>query len=100
VGIAAVRAGSGRLQVTVSAQVSANVTLQAVRFGAASGALIDAGPQTGATGNFPVALPAGTQQFVFFVRPTAVGQAATVPLVVTDSCGDWSTFVGAGAGSL
>jgi hypothetical protein len=124
-------AGPDRLQVAVAAG-AAGVELRALRFGAASGAAIDAGPpqppnsggserppqppnsggserppqppnsggsQTSATGSFTVALPSGTSQTSFVVRRAVSGQAATVPLVVVDSCGEWPTVVGGGAGA-
>jgi hypothetical protein len=96
--------GGGRLQVTVRAGTLPSTPsnqLSAVRFGSAAGALVDVpnGP-TGVPGGFLFNLPAGTQQFVFFIRQTATGQAATVPLVVTDACGDWQTFAGGGPGAF
>jgi hypothetical protein len=54
------------------------------------------GGPSGATGSFNVALPAGTQQAAFTVRPASSGGAVTVPLVVVDNCGAWPTFVGGG----
>jgi len=72
-----------------------------LQFGAATNALIDVpGGPTGQTGSFTVNLPAGTQQTQFTVRRATAGQATTVPLVVTDACGPWSTFVGGGAGAF
>ena len=37
-------------------------------------------------------------EVVIFVRPAVAGQAVTVPLIVTDACGPWETFVGVGTG--
>ncbi len=94
VGISAVPSGTGRLQVTVSAGAG---PLSALRFGAATNALIDVpGFVTGASGNFNVSLPAGTAQTTFFVRRASPGLATTVPFVVVDGCGEWQTFVGGG----
>ena len=93
--------GAGRVQVTIAANSAPVVApanrLISLRFGTASGALIDVpnGP-AGATGNFTVSLAAGTQQTTFVVRQATPGGAATVPLEVVDVCGAWSTFVGAG----
>lgn len=91
----------GRLQVSVTAGVGASLT--GLQFGNLSSnpsssvnALIDVGGQTGRTGRFSVGLPAGSQSATFYVRRAAAGQAVTVPLVVTDLCGSWPTFVGAG----
>jgi hypothetical protein len=99
VSVSTVAAGGG-LQVTIAAS-GANNTVQVLEFGAATNALIDVpGGQTGQTGNFTLNLPAGTAQTTFSVRRATAGQAMTVPLVVTDACGPWSTFVGAGSGSV
>jgi hypothetical protein len=100
VSVSVIAGGAGRLQVTLSANVSDGTlanALQSLAFGSATGALIDIpGGQTGASGNFTVTLPAGTQQTTFFVRQATPGQAATVPLTVTDACGAWPTIVGGG----
>jgi len=88
------------LQVTVTASTSAALpsnSLQRLSFGSATNALIDAGSVVGSSGNFTVNLPAGTQQTGFTVRRATPGQPTTVPFVVVDACGDWSTFVGGGA---
>jgi len=93
---------NGRLQVTVRSATSSQVPnnrLRQLRFGAATNALIDAGGQTGRTGNFTVTLPVGTTQTTFTIRrgTTAVPPlTTTVPFVAADDCGDWSTFVGGG----
>src|SRR5262249_35165333 len=100
VGVSATPAGAGRLQVTVTATSNAgtpNNSLVALRFGAATNALIDVpGGQTGATGNFSRTPPPGTTQTTFVVRRASEGAAATVNLVVVDRCGDWQTVVGGG----
>src|SRR5437588_1581421 len=67
-------------QVTISASTSSGVpsnALQSLQFGAATNAVIDAGSQTGQTGNFTVTLPAGTQQTTFVVHSATAGQATT-----------------------
>jgi CSLREA domain-containing protein len=87
-------AGDGRLQVTVSTPASDNA-LQALRFGAAQNAVVEAGGQRG-PGNFAVTLPAGTRQTTFTLVRTTAGQGVSVSLTVTDGCGDWPTLVGAG----
>jgi hypothetical protein len=99
VAVSATPAADGSLQVTVSARTSAGTStnaLQALRFGATTNALVDVGAQGGASGNFTVTLPPGTQQTTFTVRRAVVTQAVTVPLTVVDACGDWPTFVGRG----
>jgi hypothetical protein len=101
VGVSVTPSGVGRIQVTIAANSVPTAApanrLLSLRFGNASGALIDIpnGP-TGATGNFTVSLPAGTQQTTFLVRQATPNGSATVPLEVVDVCGAWSTFVGAG----
>ena len=99
VGLAAVPGANGTLQVTISARTSPTMqsnALQALRFGAGTNTLVNAGTQGGATGAFTPALPAGTQQTTLTVRPAVAGQAMTVPLTVVDARGDWPTFVGRG----
>jgi hypothetical protein len=94
VAVATARAGEGRLQVTVSTS-GTNVTLQALRFGAATNATVEAGDQRGPGGS-AVTLPVGTRQTTFMVARVASGAGVSVPLTVADSCGDWPTLVGAG----
>ena len=97
VGLTTTAVGDGRLQAVVSAG-AAGITLQSLRFGAATNALIDAGEYRGQTGNFTVVLPAGTSQTTFWVRQASTSEAVTVPFVVVDTCGDWPTLVGGGPG--
>jgi len=54
------------------------------------------GGPTGSAGRITFTPPAGTQQVTFFVRHNPAGSTATVPFVVRDGCGNWSTFVGGG----
>jgi hypothetical protein len=100
VGTSVVYSGAGRLQVTITAQpVTCAPTnqLRSLQFGATTNGLVDIpGGQTGATGNFTITPPPGTQQLTFFVRQQAPGGYTTVPLVIVDNCGAWSTFVGGG----
>src|SRR5262249_57071501 len=72
--------------------------LQALRFAPGTNTLLDLpGGPSGVTGSLAVPLPAGTTQTTFVVRQATAGQAATLPLMVVDGCGDWPTFVGGGA---
>jgi hypothetical protein len=91
------RVAADRLTVTVSATGTQNA-LKALRFGAASNALIDVGASSGQPGGFDVSLPPGTSTISFVVRRPSTTLATTVPLVVVDDCGEWPTFVGAGTG--
>jgi hypothetical protein len=92
-------AGAGARTVTVQAGVG---TVQSIQFGISSptprpivNALIDyPGIGTGLTGPF-TATP-GTSQATFTVRRAAAGGQVMVPMIVTDACGTWSTFIGSG----
>jgi hypothetical protein len=97
VSVSAVPGQPGRLQVTITSSAVANAYLFSLQFGAATNALVDVpGQPPGQPGNFTVPLPPGTRQTQFSVRRATSGQAATVPLTVTDSCGSWPTLVGGG----
>jgi hypothetical protein len=41
-------------------------------------------------------MPAESVSYTFTVKRNATGGAATVPLTVVDSCGEWPTLVGGG----
>jgi subtilase family serine protease len=105
VGVSVVQAGGGVLQVTITANNSAGTAtnlggnqLSSLQFGATTnGLVVTSSTPNGSPGNFTLSLPAGTTQTSFTVRPSVAGQPVTVPLVVTDACGPWSTFVGQGA---
>ena len=91
--------GAGRLRVVV---IAGSGSLTKIQFGTAIRPLSNAqvsvqnGPANVASGQI-LTPTVGTTQIVFFVtRPTA-GQPSTVPLIVTDGCGAWTTFVGGGA---
>jgi hypothetical protein len=58
------------------------------------------GSQTGRSGQFQVPLADRPTSVTFFVRRATPGQATTVPFVVVDDCGPWSTFVGGGPGAF
>jgi len=96
------RVSAGHLQVTVTA---GNGDLKSIRFGSDSRALQNASVQivgpnglqtTSSTLTVPLAVNTTSQTFT--ANQTVPGQAMTVPLVVTDGCGPWQTFVGVGAG--
>jgi hypothetical protein len=93
--------GAGQLQVTLSAGFTPgapNNRINRVHIGQASNALIDVpGGQSGIQGNVDLDLP-GVPSTVFFVRRADPNTpSVTVPLVVTDDCGTWPTFVGGGS---
>jgi thermitase len=87
--------GPGVLQVVISTTGAGNV-LQSLQFGSASNALIDIGTSIGRTGNFTQVTPPGAQSTTLTVRRATSGVATTVPLIVNDRCGAWSTLVGGG----
>ncbi|HEY7060486.1 MAG TPA: hypothetical protein VII06_03335 [Chloroflexota bacterium] len=99
VGVTVVPSGAGRLQVTVSAQVNANTLLNVLSSiqvtGATGATVIDAT-------NFPVSVPAtiplapSTSSYQLTLLQTITGTAGTTFLTVTDRCGPWTTFAGAG----
>jgi hypothetical protein len=101
VNVSVVPGSPGQLRATVTATTTTTTPtnqLRTLRFGPAAGALVDVpGQPPGQTGNFTVSLPPNTPSIAFVVRQATAGQAATVPLTVTDACGDWPTLVGGGA---
>ena len=74
--------------------------IQALRFGAATNALIDVGGVTGRTGDFNVGLAPATGQTSFAVRRATAGSGSSVALTVVDGCGEWPTLVGGGPGAF
>jgi hypothetical protein len=88
-------AGTLRVTVTVGTASSGTNRLQQVQFGAGVNAVIEAGAAAQA-GNFTVTMPAKSVSCTFEVKRGVAGAATTVPLMVIDSCGPWSTFVGGG----
>jgi len=91
--VSASDAGYGRLQATIAAGAG---TVRLLRFTNTANAVIDIGSRSGITAPADYTPPAGSGTVSFVVRPLTMGKAATVSLVVTDDCGEWPTFVGAG----
>lgn len=83
----------GRLQVSVQA---GGGNIREIRFGPTQNAAVDVGSETNRTGTFAYQLPTPAPQIGFSVRRVGSG-AATVPVTVTDECGEWKSFVGGGA---
>jgi hypothetical protein len=77
-----------------------NNQLSAVHFTSTANATVDIGSTIGGSGDFTVPVAPATAQLAFFVNRVAAGQASTVSLTVTDRCGTWPTFVGAGVGAF
>jgi uncharacterized protein YkwD len=92
-------AGSGTLQVTVTAGRTAGAptnVLRKIQFGALMNSTIDMPGYGTPTANTTVGIIPGTQQVTFTARRLTSASGTTVPLVLTDDCGDWRTFVGGG----
>lgn len=97
--------GPGRLRVTVTAgtqPATPNNRLVELRFqpGPNANALVDIREQVGRSGAFTYVLADRPSSVVFVVRRATVGQATQLAFVVADTCGDWRTFVGGGAGAF
>jgi uncharacterized repeat protein (TIGR01451 family) len=91
--------GGGRLQATLTVGTTSSVPsnqFHGYSSGRVTNALIDIpGGPTEVT-SFASAVPAGTQQLVFFIRQADPSQGASVEIAVSDNCGDWPTVVGGG----
>ena len=67
----------------------------------AGNGLVDTATQSAQAPPFTIGpLPAGTTSSTFYVRRATAGQAVTLPVTITDSCGPWTTFVGGGPGAF
>jgi hypothetical protein len=101
VGLSTSRLPNGSLQVTVTA---GSGSIQSVRFATDTRPLVNAtvqiqtpsGTQVITTGT-TVTMPPNTTSKTFTATRNAAG-AMTVPMIVTDGCGVWQTFVGMGTG--
>ena len=93
VSISSTRGAPGTLQVTVTAGTG---LIRSIQFGTARSAVIDVpGGPTGSGGGFTHTPTDSPSSLTFTVRRNG-GGGATVPLTVTDWCGEWRTFVGGG----
>ena len=83
------------MKVVLSATSNTGFTnaLQAVAWNTLDNATVEG--ITGASPGGKTTLP-NAPSVTFFVKRVAAGEASTVRLTVTDSCGDWPTFVGGG----
>lgn len=95
--------GDGRLTVTVAVtEKDAGNRLVRLKFGqdshvATVNALIDLpGVGDGRSSPSTVELPNRPTSYTFYVRRATPGTPVTVPVTVTDLCGDWQTMVGGG----
>jgi len=99
--VAVVPGGTGVLSVTVTAGQG---TLSRIEFGAPRGisnaSISVTGGPANQTGPFAFTPPAGQTTVQFSVSAQNRDLTTTVPLVITDGCGAWETFVGGGARSF
>ncbi len=94
--------GPGQLHAAISAHSSpatANNTLASIRVTAVNNATATLNGNAVGVGQ-TVNLPAGTTQITLVVQRHEAGRASTVNFVVTDVCGEWSSFVGGGPGAF
>lgn len=96
------RVGDGLLDVTL---ISGAGSLHTVQVGTperpfSNAAVLASGSATPLANGATLALPSGTTSVTLRVRRLTPGQAVMVPLVVTDECGAWPTFVGGGPGAF
>ncbi|MFN8636904.1 MAG: PQQ-dependent sugar dehydrogenase [Chloroflexota bacterium] len=91
--------GAGQRLVTVAVTSNAGTTppnvLKSIQFTGISLATVQPTGGQAASTPFTLTLPANTTQTSFVVKRTAPGALMT-RFTVTDNCGDWPTFVGAG----
>jgi len=98
VGMRVEPSGGGALRVTLTAGTNASLPqnqFTALEFGRADNAAVQVGDRPPQAGGFRV--PVSGAQTSFTVQRQTAGQPTTVELTVTDACGVWRTFVGAGA---
>ena len=97
--VQAAPAGRGELRVTVMAGTPSGATantVRAVRLGATANARVELVGR-GLLGDGQLAqLAAGAREATLVVRRAAAGVATTVPVILTDDCGEWQTLVGGG----
>ncbi|MGE3272234.1 MAG: PQQ-dependent sugar dehydrogenase [Chloroflexota bacterium] len=90
--------GNGALQVTISTTTHAGFptnTLKSIQFQQATLAQFEVPGKPVGPGPFTVTYPSGATQTTFVVRRTGPG-SALARFNVTDDCGSWPSFVGAG----
>jgi hypothetical protein len=95
------RATGGRLQVTV---IAGSGTLSQIQFGTGARTILNAavdmpGIPTRITTSQTVPLASHPMQLTFFVSRLAAGPT-TLPMIVSDDCGPWETFVGGGSAAF
>lgn len=92
--------GPGVLEVTVAASTTTGApsnTVRTARFGSVTNGTIDLNGYGQVASGTTVGIAPGTREATFVIRrPTRA--ATMIPLFLTDACGEWRTFVGAGSG--
>ena len=91
----------GVLEVTVAAGTTTGAPsnpLRTARFGLVSNGTIELSGYGQVASGTTVGIAPGTREATFVVRRPA-SSSTIVPLFLTDACGEWRTFVGAGTGA-
>jgi hypothetical protein len=94
-------AGGSRLQVRIEAtplNSQQNNAIQQLVFGSFHNARVTLNGQLVGEQQ-TINLPPGLTTVELFVERAVAGEPTTVPFSVIDSCGEWKTFVGGGAGA-
>jgi hypothetical protein len=88
--------GGGKVQVTITAgNVTLGNAIQKIVFAAPVNSTITANGQN-ITGAFTVVLSPTAGTFQYTIQRTDPTKGVQSPMVITDTCGDWQTFVGFG----
>jgi glucose/arabinose dehydrogenase len=102
VSIRPTRTGTGTYDVTLTASDNVAVVgnvLSSVAFTRITNASVTIGAQANQRNPFTATLPGTSPTTHFVVQRVQTGQAMHVDLSVTDRCGAWKTFFGAGTGA-
>jgi hypothetical protein len=93
--------GAGTIRATITATTNGSVPsnhLQSIAFTAIDNAFVTIGSQANQQSPFNVTLPPNTSSTQVIVRRDKPNTPFRVTMNVTDACGPWPTFVGAGTG--
>ncbi|MCC6177272.1 MAG: hypothetical protein IT305_18365 [Chloroflexi bacterium] len=91
---------AGGLRATIAAGTSAavpNNRLTSIRIGSAANGVVDLRDRIALPSNSSVALPDRPSSVSLLIRRTGTSGSVTIPLIVSDDCGGWPTFVGGGS---
>jgi hypothetical protein len=91
--------GPNRLRATLTSVPGTGAppnTVKRLRITGLSNVVVDVGSQTYVTPGVDVPISPNTQQVVLIIRRPSGQGPGTARLLVTDTCGDWPTFVGGG----